>query len=102
MSTEQTGEQAALPALSLPAYFKPRERVETLWVVSKVVEPDVPRPLHLIEVRRCFAGSDVTLRSATCEKFVDLEQARATLAGRGLSCIGRMPDDEPELVEVWQ
>lgn len=81
----------------LPAYFAPREPTTSFWTIY-----DRPRdyPGHIV-LRRSYAGANVVMHAAECELFANVDDAREVLAGRGLDCIGRMPDDEPQIVEVW-
>lgn len=88
MSTE------LVTSTDVPAYFAPRESVVSMSVIYSRGDAGV-------EVRQCFAGRGVTMHGAESELFVHVDQARAALTARGLYCIGRMPDDEPRVVEVW-
>lgn len=93
MSTE-VGE---FQSVRLPAYFVPREPTVSMWTVY---DRPLDYPSHIV-VRRCYAGANVVMHSAECELFENVEQARQSLKGAGHYCIGRMPDDEPHVVEVW-
>jgi hypothetical protein len=90
-------ETEALQEVVLPPYFEPREPTVSMWTVY-----DRPRdyPDHVV-VRRCYVGAGVVMHSAECELFANVEHARESLALRGLTCIGREPGDEPQIVEAW-
>lgn len=65
---------------------------------------DHPRdfPGHVV-VRRWLigGGSPEPVPTQECWLFDTLENARATMAARGLACLARLPEDDPAIVETW-
>lgn len=58
---------------------------------------------HCRDYPNDFAARKFNYDEPTAEKllFRSLEDTRRGLKALGLTCIGRHPDDDPEMVEVW-
>lgn len=58
-------------------------------------------PAHVVvRMSMCAAGGSLSV-GAEPELYDDIDEAREALADRGLYCVGRHPDDAPQIVEVW-
>lgn len=58
-------------------------------------------PLGTIVVREWHIGAGTLHATSDARTFVSIQEAHEELLKTGLTCMPRMPDDDPVIVEVW-
>ena len=76
---------------------KPNENILSMWVVY---DHPADFPTEFVARRHeVVAGGSRPTNEAMSSRSLDM--LRDELVGRGLTCLTRMPGDDPKIVETW-